>query len=151
MDKVQYLFFKGSWLVGSAIRWQTWGDWGHVALQFPSGVSYESVGLKGVIEHLGGHPRINEATVLELHCTTSEVEAMEKWCKEQVGKGYDYRAILRFVTRSRYWSNDRWFCSELGFCASREASIELFSRVKPWKVHPSLLFTSPKLTSSQKV
>ena len=63
----------------------------------------------------------------------------------EVGKGYDYWAIVRFVSRRRMPDNDRWFCSELVFAALAHVGVRIFERIEPWAVSPGLLAISPLL------
>lgn len=63
----------------------------------------------------------------------------------QLGAGYDWFGILRFLPRWRK-SNDRWFCSELVFEALRRSGITLLRGIPATKVTPGALACSPFLT-----
>jgi len=62
-----------------------------------------------------------------------------------VGSGYDYKAVMRFVSRRPASDNERWFCSELVFAALQSAGISLLSRISAAAVSPGMLALSPLL------
>ena len=76
--------------------------------------------------------------------TYNNTRAVE-FLEAQIGKGYDWYGILRFLPRWRK-DNDRWFCSELAFEALRRAGITLLRDIPATKVTPGGLASSPYLT-----
>jgi len=67
------------------------------------------------------------------------------YAKAQVGLGYDFWAIVRFISRQAMPKNNDWFCSELVFDSLLEAKVHLFNRIAGWAVSPGLLSFSPLL------
>lgn len=141
----KFLFYRGTGIIGRAIRWQTRSDFGHVAIKAPSGAVYEALHPQGVVCWPNGRPDECLATHLTLDVSEDRAERMEKWLRAQVGKPYDRRAIFRFVSRGTYWSNDRWFCSELAFDCALQNGLELLSRCPSYEVSPGKLYQSPLL------
>jgi hypothetical protein len=43
----------------------------------------------------------------------AELHSMLHWCDRQVGKGYDYRALLGFVAKEFHEDPAKWICSEV--------------------------------------
>lgn len=142
--------YKGHSLISRIIRFANWSPYSHAAIIDPVG--------NRVIEAWQG--RVQAARSLsELHTTTTEVDvfhvettpeqsaAVLAFAYAQVGKRYDYRGILHFITRRPEYpgDQDRWFCSELVMAAYRAAGIDLLSRVPAFQVYPGMLSYSPLL------
>jgi len=96
-------------------------------------------------------PKASEDDVAILHATMSADQSfqMDKFLSEQTGKRYDYRGVLRFISRSKVRSNDRWFCSELVVSAFQAVGINLLARIESGKVSPQLLWHSPLLEKQE--
>lgn len=138
------LLFRGRGAISTLIRWQTRGEYSHAALLLPDGQIVEAWQGRGVrVKRLSDWEGIDKFTVLGMRA--------EQWDKAikvalaEVGKGYDYWAIIRFISRGRMPENDSWFCSELVFSALAQAGVKLFDRIEPSAVSPGLLAISPML------
>jgi len=133
------LFYRG----GRLVRWQTRAKYGHVAVKAPNGAVYEALARPGVVCWPRGRSDKCLADAFEIIVSAETTEQIETWLKEQVGKRYDWLALLRFISRRRWYSNDKWFCSELVFESFRQAGVELLKRCEPWEVSPGRLSQSP--------
>jgi uncharacterized protein YycO len=89
------------------------------------------------------HPDCMILSVQEL--TKMQQAASRSWLESQLGKPYDYYAVLRFITRTKSIANDSRFCSELVVLMSRMAGLVLLARVDPERVSPTMLSYSPEL------
>lgn len=152
------VLFAGTALVSRLIRLQTRDTWTHAALVFRSSddvlTLYEARERHGVIRRRWGHfgypdrgyivrvladPRVLDA---------GGIQTMRRFLDRQVGAGYDYRQVFRFVTRIpgvHRSSVDRWFCSELVYAAFRSAGVELLTHTAAHEVTPGLLARTPAL------
>lgn len=141
---MQVILFKGHGMISQLIKWQTRGEYSHAALLL-NGTLYEAWQGSGVQKKEKWiFPK--DGTVISFSILfpgySKEHEAnVEKFLNLQVGKGYDYLAILRFITRTKIFSGEqnRWFCSELVFAALDSAGIQLFRWTKAYEVSPDLL------------
>jgi uncharacterized protein YycO len=70
-----------------------------------------------------------------------------RFLEGEIGCGYDYRSIFRFLTRTKAGSKNRWFCSELVFAAIDRSRFRLLQRVSEWAVAPGHLRLSPLLVN----
>lgn len=73
---------------------------------------------------------------------------MIDWLNMQVGKRYDWGAVLKFVSRRKVdpsSANRRWFCSELAHAAWMVATGIALLRMPSSQVCPGLLAASPLL------
>ena len=140
------LQFSGLDSFGSkVVQWSTWSWVGHVDFVLPNG------DLLGSLPHLrnGGvqihkmKPRDAYARVerYQIDAPSSVYDA----ALSQVGKEYDWRGIMSFVSRTRDWQcSDKWFCSELVMWAFLENDIELIRDISN-RVTPHSLLLSTKL------
>ncbi len=133
------LFYRGSCLV----RWQTRSKYGHVAVKAPDGAVYEALANRGIVCWPHGRPDECLADAFEITVLADTAEQIEDWLKDQVGKRYDWLALLRFISRRRWYNNDKWFCSELAFAAFEQAGVHFLKRCEPWEVSPGRLVQSP--------
>lgn len=142
---IRILQFKGRSLISRAIQLRTWGEYSHTAVLVEDEV-IEAWHRGGVqrnkiwnIPHTDGteidvyalRPSLNEKTFVRL-------------LSEEVGKGYDFQAILGFLGRKDLSNPDRWFCSELVFAMAARAGCLLLN-APAYKVDPNLLSYSPLL------
>ena len=80
--------------------------------------------------------------------TDDQWDAAIGFAKAQVGKGYDYWAIARFISRRHLPANNKWFCSELVFSAIKSVGVSLLERIYCDEVSPGVLSHSPMLKKS---
>lgn len=127
-----------------AIRACTWSHWSHVGL-IDGDTVIEAVALKGVVrtplkQRQEEDPRW---VVSELPCVSPS--AVIAAAASQIGKPYDYTAVIGLGLHRVWKSADSWFCSELAAWAFDRAGSPLFRadsvrRVTPqdmWMLHPS--------------
>lgn len=145
---MQLNLHRGRGFISSLIKWQTRSVYSHVSITLDDGRVVEAREFKGVRVLPKLQPSKGER-IDSFHIELSErqKEEIEHFLLSQVGKGYDYISILRFITRDHvpHWSKTKWFCSELAFEAFRTAGIELLCRIEAWAVSPGLLALSPVL------
>lgn len=138
------LLFRGRGFVSRLIRWQTRSCYSHAALLLPDGRVVESWQGAGVrITRLEDWQDVDVFDVAGM--TPAQWERAIAFALRQVGHGYDYWAIVRFISRERMPENNRWFCSELVFAAIEDGGVRLLERIKAWAVSPGELRVSPLL------
>jgi uncharacterized protein YycO len=138
------LLFRGRGIISMLIRWQSRSPYSHAALLMPDGRIVESWQGSGV-----RIKSVKDWTDIEIY----DVVAMDDFAwslaldfaADLVGSGYDYKAVMRFVSRRPASDNERWFCSELVFAALQSAGISLLSRISAAAVSPGMLALSPLL------
>ena len=146
MSRPQILLFKGQGMISRLIRWQTNGEYSHVAIQLPDGQILEAW-------HKPAKVRLREPLEDWTNVEAFDVEGMTEkqwekaiaWAKQQVGKKYDFGGVMRFVTRWRKPQDESWFCSELVFQAIQEGGVRLLDRIHCSQVSPTVLSFSPLL------
>ena len=127
-------FCRSKTVVGRLIQLATFSKWNHVALQV-GGIVYE-VDMKGGVRMV----RLKDFLAMwsETQCLDVYVRdqaATIRWLNQQLGKPYDFMAILALPFRTTWQHPHKWFCSELVAKALavgglREFAIEKF-RITP--------------------
>lgn len=144
LDRCRVLLFRGRGAISTVVRWQTRSVYSHAALLLPDGRILESWQGSGVrIRELSDWSGIDRFRVAGI--TASQWGRAISFAEDQVGSGYDYISVLRFVSRRNAPENGRWFCSELVAAALQVAGVQLLARVDPAEVSPAMLSWSPLL------
>lgn len=120
------------------IRFLTWSQWSHVAIQLDDGRVFEAIGsgvrcttLEDCISRMSNHTFVYLDKVDDIKRIYAEC-----WIIEQIGKKYDWGALFGFLFKRNFQSPNKWFCSELAaeFCKKlgyRIANEEQLNRVTP--------------------
>ncbi len=144
MGTVSLLFSTSGHPMSAAIRLGTWSDWSHVAI-IDGDVVIEATAPAGVrrfpVVQAIDHAR--KAAIGDLPCR--DPQAVIAAAAYQIGKPYDYTAIVGFGLHRDWQEDDAWFCSELVAWAFQHAGDPLFRaeclrRVTPqhlWMLAPS--------------
>lgn len=144
VGKHAVLLFHGRGLISALIRWQTRGTYSHAALLMPDGNIIESWPGVGVrITRLKDWEGVDAFSVEGM--TQRQWKLAIGFAREEVGAKYDYRAILRFVTRRKMPENRRRFCSEFVHSCLRRAGWPLLARKPDSEISPEALGTSIRL------
>jgi hypothetical protein len=142
--KPAVLLFRGRGIISSLIRWQTRGTYSHAAFLLRDGRIVEAWQGRGVhVRELDSFDGIARFSIPEM--TDEQWDVALGYALSQVGKGYDYWGVLRFLSRRMQPENDRWFCSELVVESLNQAGVYPFKRTRPSEVSPGLLSISPIL------
>lgn len=105
-------FCRSNTLGGWLIRLFTFSNWNHVAIEVGGNV-YEALATKGVIKT----PAHRYGTWDEMKTVEVDVPNRTKaivFLDQQVGKKYDWLALIALPFRTTWQSPHKWFCSELG-------------------------------------
>lgn len=137
-------FCSSSTIVGLLIRLVTFSKWNHVALEI-SGTIYEADMNYGVRKlPLSSFKEIwTETQAVEV--SVPDTPALYEFMEGQLGKKYDFTAILALPFRTNWQHPHKWFCSELVAKALAVGGLQGFiiekSRITPrdlWILTPLL-------------
>jgi uncharacterized protein YycO len=147
------VLFKGGDPISWLVKWQTRSVYSHAALLIP--------GTRTVIEsYPGSGVRIRFLNASDLERVEFyDVKGMdeEQWqsaisfARAQIGAGYDWWSVLRFVSKRPARENGRWFCSELVHKAISEQGIRILERIPSAEISPALLGISPILVPASEI
>jgi len=149
--------YKGTGWLSKAILFMSRGGYSHAAMVLNNGSIIEAFAPGGVRTRTGVGDGIYANTYVDVFDVNTSVEQdiiIQEFLEKQIGKGYDYLAILGFVFHTTHEGRiqyGRWICSELVFAAFQKAGINLLERVECWKVSPTILSYSPFLRNAQKL
>lgn len=127
---IQLQFLGGDSLSSRAIGWFSAGHLSHVDAVLPDG---RLLGARS--DKVGDTPpgvRIRPGTyaasckrkaVFNLTASTTQTQAFYDFLQRQVGKEYDYEAILGFVFARDWRETDSWICSELIAAALEKSGV----------------------------
>ncbi len=159
---IELAAYQGTSFISRAIRWQTRSRYSHVAARFTGHADIKAPQQYGrskivsidpgcIIEAWKGGVRL-EKSIGSNHTPGTKVDifafkkpltqlqeiAMTRFLVAQLGKEYDYQAIIRFLTREpvNRLNKAKWFCSELFFEAALVGGQELLERCAAWEIPP---------------
>lgn len=153
--------YQGKSLISRLIRWQTRSQYSHAAFLLDNGSVIEAwvpccreISPTSTVanpklcclsrQHTPGTRVDIFAFVSPL--TRDENRRLEHLARRDVGTPYDYRGILRFLTRERSSvGQHRLFCSEQVFARCDQIGRPLLDRTDAWRVPPDWLARSPLL------
>lgn len=141
--------YRGKSLVSKAIQFQTRSPYSHVAFQFAEYEIYEAWHIGGVRKlryATEGHSPGTAIDVCRVHLPPDfSVDKAREFAEEQVGKGYDFKSVWRFLSRRSVALDDRWFCSEYLLATCEAGGAELL-RILPSMATPRDVDISPLLS-----
>lgn len=144
------LLYHEHGLIDSLIRWQTRSIYSHAALATDEGTIIESVPGAGVRERERTDRDNTAADAFEVRgMGPADWAKAINFARKEIGCGYDYLGVARFISRREDSDNNRWFCSELVFAALHEAGFSVLQRIAAWAVSPGLLSLSPDLLPAE--
>ena len=131
------IYCRSSGAVGFLIRLFTLSKWNHVAIEHKGNV-IDSTFKAGVAvtskeKFLKKYP---VHAIRKINGVNEEVSW--KFLKAQLGKGYDYKAIVALPFREDWQRDSKWFCSELAAAAIIKGGRKL--KLKPERVTPGNLW-----------
>lgn len=142
-----FAFYRGTSTVSKLIRFFTRGIYSHVAVQVEDGRIFEawhSPAKVRVIHDFGeGHERGTRVDLFELALPFPEKALAH--LERSVGRRYDFKGVLGFLTKRTSDDRRACFCSELATEVSIIGGRPALDRVKPFKVSPTMLSMSPLL------
>ena len=144
---MKILAYRGISWISKAIRWQTRSKYSHIAIELNDGSVIEAWHIGGVKQNASFrtvHSLKTKVDVFEITGKYDEKKVLE-FLKMQLGHKYDFRSIIRFITRKSSKISPKWFCSELACEAFREGGLDLLSRITSSHVSPRDIGVSPLL------
>lgn len=116
------------------------GRWSHCGIVTPESTVIEARAFRGVVETPAAEFYARYPTVEFRNLDCPDPARGVLWARNQVGKGYDYAALLGLALRRGSWAeDDRWHCSELVEAALAEAGRRRFIDA-PAVISPNLSF-----------
>lgn len=139
MTKVH--FCRSSTIVGLLIQLATFSRWNHVALEI-NGTIYEADMIYGVRKlPLAPFKRMwTETRAVEVD--VPNMLALYEFMEAQLGKKYDFTAILALPFRRDWQDPEKWYCSEYLAGGLRKGGVPVAVREDAHRVKPNDLWTA---------
>jgi hypothetical protein len=118
---LQFVTERGGW----PIRWFTHSDFSHV--DFDNGGWLYGARLDGVWARGPEYARFTHTERVVIPASGDERLRFTNFLSKQIGKPYDWRAIVGFAFNRNWRHPDSWFCSELIAAALEHANIVRFA------------------------
>lgn len=123
-------FCRSNNLGGWLIRLFTFSRWNHTAIEI-DGTVYDATGRHGV-QAWNRHDFASHWSRIESFPVKGDPVVVKRFLRAQLGKKYDWRAIIALPFRRNWQAEDRWFCSELSAAAlNLWPAGALTARIKP--------------------
>ena len=142
MTTLTVIYSRNHHLGSYLIRVASWfGPWSHSAVITAEGTVIEARGLTGVrevpmVEFMG---RATQSEVVWIECP--DPAAAVAFAREQIGKRYDFGAILGFITRRNWADRQCWECTELVEAALVAGGRERW-RERVYRIHPTMSYNA---------
>ena len=135
----RFWFCRSETIAGKVIRLMTMGKWNHVGIEV-NDIVYDADAGRGVTTASLDIflARYTEAEAVDV--AVPKAEAFISFLKSQIGKPYDYLAILAFPFRRDWQREEAWFCSEYAAKAALVGGVLPALRLPRHKVTPDQLF-----------
>lgn len=141
-SRIYVLFMRTRTISSPVIRFLTWSSWSHVALVDAHGTAYEARFQYGCTARPVRYPLL-EATRYQFgHCVVDS--GIKQFLAEQIGKRYDWTAVLGLGVHRDWQDDDSWFCSELVATAFARVKAPLVNK-RFGRVTPQDCYESPRL------
>ncbi|MDO5940654.1 YiiX/YebB-like N1pC/P60 family cysteine hydrolase [Burkholderia cepacia] len=141
---IQLLFSTDALPVSWVIRAFTWSTWSHVALvdgdhviESMPGCGVRRVPLADALRDTGRHELVTMPTNRQVQVLSAAAS--------QIGRPYDYGAVLGIGLHRDWQQDDAWFCSELIAWAFQQAGEPLYRAECMRRVTPQHLYMLPVL------
>lgn len=125
----------GSWLIQKF----TWSRFSHVDFVLPDG---RLLGARG---HGGVQIREPELFPTLARFDIDAPDSVLDHAMSQIGKPYDWPAILGFMAKRQWQDKNAWFCSELVAWSFQAAGVPLLRSRDLYRITPRDLLLSPYL------
>lgn len=105
-------FSRGTGIAGAVVRFATWSPLGHVGFKLDDGSVLDATPEYGVaLRQTYDDPGTEYWKIV---APKQNIADAIQWAKGQIGKPYDWTAIIGMGLRRDWHDDSKWFCSE--FC-----------------------------------
>ena len=140
------LQFSREATLGSAIiRWNTRSPWSHVDIVQPDGRLLGARLEGGVQSRPAGYAHFTATEHYGIPLTDASTELFHALARQQIGKAYDWSAILGLAFYRNWHDPGRWFCSELVAWLAQSVQYPLVRVAHDDRITPRDLTTSYRL------
>jgi hypothetical protein len=111
-NTIKILFARSNTITGFIVRTGLMSEYNHVGIMV-RGMVYDSTVGAGVSKHSESDFRDHWDIGYEVDFAVSDTLPVFAFLETQLGKGYDWKAIVSFPFQRDWQQDNRWMCSEL--------------------------------------
>lgn len=142
---IKVRFVDGPGFVSGFIKFWTWSDWSHVEIWTPTGwLGARSSG--GVQIRPWDYTTVVKEDIRTITLDPDTEVKLMNWFNAQIGKSYDYTALIGMPFRRDWHEDDKWFCSELVAAGFEAVGVPLLDAAELDRVTPRDVYLSPLLS-----
>jgi uncharacterized protein YycO len=122
-------------------NWEAFGKWSHCGVLTNKGTVIEAVPFKGVVETplYKFQDRFGKENTEITAVSCPDPDLAIQFAYSQLGKGYDYLAILGILFRQSWQEPSAWHCAELvETCLVKGGSARF--KDSPWHISPNVSY-----------
>jgi len=146
---IRIVFLRHASISAALLRAVTWSAWSHVALANDEDDVIESTALGGGVRGTTMALLLRNASSYEIGTVDCDGAAAWAFALRQIGKPYDWTAVLGIGLHRDWQDDDKWFCSELAAASVAAAGIDLVRKTKN-RITPQDLYQSPLVRITKK-
>lgn len=136
---VRLVFSDSGLPLAVGIKLLTWSHWSHVSLLTPENEVIDSMWSRGGVTRYHFRELQKHAKRLEVREYPRLHPSMFEIAASQIGKPYDWTAIMGMPLRRNWQEDDSWFCTELMAFSALQAGTPLIHK-ETWRVTPQDLY-----------
>jgi hypothetical protein len=123
--------------IGSlAIRTFSWSQWSHISTLISDTEAIEALPFKGVIKSSVESIIKDSNKHLFIYINIRNKDIFYNSLISQIGKQYDYSALLGFGLHRDWQDQDKWFCSELPAWSTIQCKEPIFRSDSLYRILP---------------
>lgn len=135
-DQIVLQFAAESSIGSRLICFGTQAEYSHVDTVLPNGGLLGARLKGGVRIRRPGYAKFTRTLQVTISTEPEKAKVFYSFLNEQIGKPYDWRAVVDFAF-DRNWRNpDAWFCDDLPAVGLEESKIINHLAVEPWAIAP---------------
>ena len=139
------------YILNNTICVATRSSYSHGELLFSDNTCITAFPFRGVVRRKFDvavkNVRKNQFAIYNVYVTKAQERVIREFADAQVGKPYDWSALLALPFRANWADTEKWFCFELCAAAFQHAGISIVDE-KPKRVLATHLIESPLLVKS---
>lgn len=139
---MRLIFGRSHLPLSPLIRFLTWSQWSHVAVELDDGRVVEAIGSGVRVTTLDAcTKRMSKYVFVDLASPDDDTaEFAQAWLLDQVGKKYDWGALFGFLFKRNWQDDNKWFCSELSGFFVRIIGYRIANSAQISRVTPQMLY-----------
>lgn len=120
------------------LRFIMWSRWSHAAIyDSKMGVVYDTTFWQGGVRKTPSAQFFSKYTSREVRTMGyHDVRSARAWLDQQIGKPYDWTALLSWIVRRDWQQDDAWFCSELVEACRNKFAVRRVFRERASRITP---------------